>query len=345
MIIKNFSALDIVENQPLKEFNTFGIDAKSRFFASIDSITELKEILATDIAKINPVLILGGGSNILFTTDYPGLIILNKIVGIEIIDETETSATVAAGGGVVWQDLVDFTLDKNLGGIENLSLIPGCLGAAPIQNIGAYGVELKDVLTSLEAIDLSSTQLSTFSNAECDFGYRDSIFKKELKDKFLITKVMLKLSKQPEINTSYGAINDVLQSKGISNPSIRDVSNAVIEIRQSKLPDPSQLGNAGSFFKNPIIDNIDFEGLKLNFPDIPGYVNGNEVKVPAAWLIEQCGWKGKRLGSIGVHEKQPLVLVNYGDGTGQEIKSLAKDIQESVAVKFGIELVPEPRII
>jgi len=338
-------ALKILQNHPLKELNTFGIDATSRYYVSITSSVDLKEVLATDEARDNPTLILGGGSNVLFTEDYPGLIIQNKISGIEIVEEDETSSTVAAGGGVVWQDLVDFALDNNLGGIENLSMIPGSVGAAPIQNIGAYGVELKDVMVSLDAIDLASLKEKTFSNTECVFGYRNSIFKNELKDKYLITNVVLKLSKQTKVNTSYGSINTVLESKGIEKPTIRDVSEAVIEIRQSKLPDPAVLGNAGSFFKNPVIDTIDYEGLKLSFPDIPGYVNGAEVKIPAAWLIDQCGWKGKRFGAIGVHEKQPLVLVNYGGGTGQEIQKLAEDIQVSVADKFGIELEAEPRII
>lgn len=338
-------ALNILIDQSLKELNTFGIDAKSNFFASINSVDDLKEVLITDIAKNNPILILGGGSNVLFTEDYAGLIILNNISGIEIVEENDTSATVAAGGGVIWQELVDFSLDHNLGGIENLSLIPGSVGAAPIQNIGAYGVELKDVMESLEAFDLTSVQSKTFSRTDCAFGYRNSIFKNELKDKYLITKVVLKLAKNPVLNTSYGAINAVLESKGIERPTIQDVSKAVIEIRQSKLPDPAKLGNAGSFFKNPVIDTIDYEGLKLSFPDIPGYVNEKEVKIPAAWLIEKCGWKGKRFGTIGVHENQPLVIVNYGGGTGKEIIKLAKDIQASVAEKFGIELEPEPRVI
>ena len=337
--------MEILENYPLKEFNTFGITVSSRYFVSISSVTQLKEVLATDIAKTNPLLIMGGGSNILFTRQYPGLIIFNQIKGIDIIDEGYEDALISAGGGEIWHTLVEFSLNLNLGGLENLSLIPGSVGAAPIQNIGAYGVELKEVMESLTAIDLATGEEKTFSNAECDFGYRNSVFKKELKDKYLITNVSLRLSKNPILNTSYGAINSLLQEKGINHPTVKDVSNAVIEIRQSKLPDPALLGNAGSFFKNPVVDKIDYEGLKLLFSDIPGYINSEHVKIPAAWLIEQCGWKGQRFGNVGVHNKQPLVLVNYGEGKGEEIKLLAEKIKVSVADKFGIELEAEIRII
>lgn len=337
--------MEIQIDYPLKDLNTFGINVNSRYFVSISSVEQLKKVLVTDIARNNSLLIMGGGSNILFTRKYPGLIILNQIKGIEITDETNDSALISAGGGEVWHDLVNFALSQNLGGIENLSLIPGSVGAAPIQNIGAYGVELKEVMESLSTIELATGEERTFNNTECDFGYRNSVFKKELRDKYLITNVRLRLSKQPKLNTSYGAINSLLEEKGIDNPGIADVSNAVIEIRQSKLPDPAKLGNAGSFFKNPVVDKIDFEGLKLNFSGIPGYINANAVKIPAAWLIEQCGWKGKRFGAVGVHDKQPLVLVNYGNGTGEELKNLAEDIKTSVADKFGIKLEAEPRII
>lgn len=337
--------MEIQIDYPLKDLNTFGINVNSRYFVSISSVEQLKKVLVTDIARNNSLLIMGGGSNILFTRKYPGLIILNQIKGIEITDETNDTALISAGGGEVWHDLVNFALSQNLGGIENLSLIPGSVGAAPIQNIGAYGVELKEVMESLSTIELATGEERTFNNTECDFGYRNSVFKKELRDKYLITNVRLRLSKQPKLNTSYGAINSLLEEKGIDNPGIADVSNAVIEIRQSKLPDPAKLGNAGSFFKNPVVDKIDFEGLKLNFSGIPGYINANAVKIPAAWLIEQCGWKGKRFGAVGVHDKQPLVLVNYGNGTGEELKNLAEDIKTSVADKFGIKLEAEPRII
>lgn len=337
--------MEILQDYPLQNLNTFGIAVNSRYFVSVASLIQLKDVLATDLAKSDPVLIIGGGSNILFTRQYPGLIILNQIKGIEITEEYESEVLISAGGGEVWQDLVDFTLNNNFGGIENLSLIPGSVGAAPIQNIGAYGAELKNVMESLTAIELATGQERTFNNAECDFGYRNSIFKKSLKDKYLITKVNLRLSKQPKLNTSYGVIESLLQQKGIDQPTVRDVSNAVIEIRQSKLPDPTVLGNAGSFFKNPVVDKIDYEGLKLLFSDIPGYINREHVKIPAAWLIEQCGWKGKRFGNVGVHDKQPLVLVNYGNGNGEEIKNLADKIRTSVTDKFGIELEAEIRII
>ena len=337
--------MEILQDYPLQNLNTFGITVSSRYFVSISSINELKEVLATDIAKTNSILIMGGGSNILFTRQYPGLIILNEIKGIETTDESEDYKLISAGGGENWQDLVDFTLNANLGGLENLSLIPGSVGAAPIQNIGAYGAELKDVMESLTAIELATGEERSFSNAECDFGYRNSVFKKELKDKYLINTVRLRLSKKPILNTSYGAINALLEDKGIDQPTVKDISNAVIEIRQSKLPDPTLLGNAGSFFKNPVVDKIDYEGLKLLFSNIPGYINGEQVKIPAAWLIEQCGWKGRRFGHVGVHDKQPLVLVNYGDGKGEEIKNLAEDIKASVADKFGMELEAEIRII
>lgn len=337
--------MEILQDYPLSNLNTFGITVSSRYFVSISSIKQLKEVLATEIAKTNSILIMGGGSNILFTEQYPGLVILNKIMGIEFTDGGEDAALLKVGGGEVWQDLVDFTLKQNLGGLENLSLIPGSVGAAPIQNIGAYGVELKEVMESLTAIELVTGKERIFSNAECDFGYRNSVFKKELKDKYLIANVSLRLSKKPVLNTSYEAINSLLNEKGISKPTVRDVSTAVIEIRQSKLPDPAKLGNAGSFFKNPLVDKIDYEGLKLLFSNIPGYTNGEQVKIPAAWLIEQCGWKGRRFGNVGVHDKQPLVLVNYGDGKGEDIKNLAEDIKVSVADKFGIELEAEIRII
>ena len=305
----------------------------------------MHQVLTSPVAAENETLILGGGSNILFTRDFEGLVIHNNIKGIEIIEEDDTSALVRVASGEVWQDFVEFALDHELGGVENLSLIPGTVGAAPIQNIGAYGVELKEVMVSLEAIEKATGRKQEFTNLECRFGYRDSIFKNELKDQFIITSVLFKLSKNADVNTSYGAINDVLEMKGIANPGIRDVSKAVIEIRQSKLPDPARIGNAGSFFKNPVVDKLDYEGLKTEFPEIPGYPAESTVKIPAAWLIDQCGWKGYTRGNVGVHKNQPLVIVNYGGGTGAEIYDLAMEVRESVANKFGVGLEPEPRII
>ena len=335
--------MNIKENFSLKPFNTFGVEARCRYFVTVESEKDLLQIIEN--YKDEEHLILGGGSNILLTQDYPGLVIHNQFKGIEIESEDDKSVIISVAGGEVWQDLVDYTLSQNWGGIENLSLIPGSVGAAPIQNIGAYGVELKNVLISLDAIDLSTGLRRTFHNEECNFGYRNSVFKNEYKNQFFISSIRLKLLKEPVINTSYGAINSVLESRGIAKPTIQDVSQAVIEIRQSKLPDPKILGNAGSFFKNPVIDAIDFEGLKLEYPEIPGYIDGKTVKVPAAWLIDQCGWKGKRRGKVGVHDKQPLVLVNHEGGSGEDLLNLSKEIQVSVADKFGIELEPEPQII
>ncbi|HHL52673.1 MAG TPA: UDP-N-acetylmuramate dehydrogenase [Flammeovirgaceae bacterium] len=334
--------MEIKENQSLRHLNTFGVEARARYLAELNALDELRDL---DLTAFDSALVLGGGSNILFTRDYPGLVLVNKLQGIEIVEEDEASALVAAASGVVWQDLVDFALQHNLGGIENLSLIPGTVGAAPIQNIGAYGVELKETFERLEAIELASGKQRLFERADCRFGYRDSIFKHEVRDRYLITRVYLRLRKQPAVNTSYGAIEEVLRQQGITYPTIHDVSRAVISIRRSKLPDPAIIGNAGSFFKNPVINKAAFERLKRAYPAMLGYEAGQKVKIPAAWLIEQCGWKGKRQGQVGVHSKQPLVLVNFGGGSGKEIAELARDIQQSVADKFDIVLEPEPRII
>jgi len=337
--------LNILENYSLKDLNSFGIDLRTKFFTAVKDVEDLQEIIKSDIYKINKSLILGGGSNILFTQNFPGLILYNQFLGIEIIEKTKDYSIISVAGGENWHQLVKYTIAQNLGGLENLSLIPGSVGAAPIQNIGAYGVELKEVVEYVFALDVATGEERKFTNAECLFGYRDSVFKNELKDKYFITKVHFKLSKNHQLNITYGAIRSLLEEKNISHPTIKDVSNIVIHIRQSKLPDPAKTGNVGSFFKNPIIDKIDYEGLKLSFTDMPAYINGEEVKIPAAWLIEQCGWKGKRFNNIGVHDKQPLVLLNYGHGTGEEILALAMKIKDSVALKFGIELELEPRIL
>jgi UDP-N-acetylmuramate dehydrogenase len=338
-ILKNLSFFD------LTKYNSFGLAIEAEHFVEVTNVNDLQLALASPLAKENQILILGGGSNILFTKNYKGLVIYNNITGIIIEKEDEDCAYLKAGGGEVWHKLVEFAIRHNLGGIENLSLIPGTVGAAPIQNIGAYGVELKEVLVSLEAIEIKTGIIRNFNNKECEFGYRNSIFKNEFKDKYVITSVLLKLTKNAEVNTSYGAINTVLQEKGIDNPGIKDVSEAVVEIRQSKLPDPREIGNAGSFFKNPVVDLIDYEGLQLTFPEIPGYKLGAFVKIPAAWLIDQSGWKGFRRGNVGVHKNQPLVLVNYGGGTGTELLELAMEIKDDIASKFGVVLEPEPRII
>ena len=316
-------------------------------FTEVNSIDELQSAITSDLFKDNEVLILGGGSNILLTKDFNGLVIKNQITGIEIVHEDEHYVTVKVGGGEIWHQFVLHAIDNNWGGIENLSLIPGTVGAAPMQNIGAYGIEIKEVFESLTAVDLKTGHTKTFNKEACKFGYRESIFKLSAKGQYFIADVTFKLTKSNhQINTSYGAIQDVLKERNIANPTIKDVSDAVISIRKSKLPDPKEIGNSGSFFKNPTIDKIDYEGLKIEFPDIPGYiVSDNEVKVPAGWLIEQCGWKGLKRGEIGVHKNQALVLVNYGGGKGIEIADLSKEIQQSVIDKFGIELTPEVNFI
>lgn len=336
-----------IQNQvSLKSYNTFGIEAMAAYFVEVNTVEEIQNLLATEIHKGRPKLILGGGSNLLFTQDFGGLVIRMNILGKEIIKEDESHCWVKAGAGVNWHQFVLYAIDSGLGGIENLSLIPGTVGAAPMQNIGAYGVEIKDTFVALQAVEISSGKLFTFDRADCRFGYRYSIFKDEAKDKFIIVNVTFKLSKSPEYNVSYGAIEDTIKASGIEDLSLRAVSNAVIHIRQSKLPDPAKIGNAGSFFKNPSVEKEVFDALKARYPAMPGYgLPDGQVKVPAGWLIEQCGWKGKRVGDVGVHEMQALVLVNYGNAQGNEVRKLAFDIQFSVMEKFGIELMPEVNIV
>ncbi|MDX1618663.1 MAG: UDP-N-acetylmuramate dehydrogenase, partial [Balneolaceae bacterium] len=281
-----------------------------------------------------------------FVADYKGLVLHIAIGGIEKIEEDDRHVWIRTGAGENWHRLVRYCVDRGWGGIENLSLIPGTVGAAPIQNIGAYGVELQEVFESLEAINVQNGEAETFSKSRCRFGYRDSIFKRELKGKYVVTRVVLRLSKQPVLNTSYGAIESMLKEKGIEDPDIRDISDIVIEIRESKLPDPAKVGNAGSFFKNPVIDLDRYRQLKREYPSMPGYsLDGNRIKVPAGWLIEEIGWKGKTVGNTGTYRQQALVIVNHGGATGEEILELAQQIKESVAETFGIELVPEVNII
>lgn len=333
---------EIQSNQSLQGFNTFGVDVKAKAFVTIESTSELTEVLKQN--KL-PVFILGEGSNILLTKDLDALVIKNNISGKTITDETEYHAIVRLGAGENWHSAVLWSLQKGLCGLENLSLIPGLVGAAPIQNIGAYGVELKDVFEKLEAVNLATGKLTVFHKEDCAFGYRDSVFKNRLKNQFCITAVYLRLSKTPEINIEYGDIKNTLEEMGISDPAPCDVSNAVIRIRTSKLPDPKVLPNSGSFFKNPEIGRKAFEQLQVRFPDIVFYTLPNEkVKIPAGWLIEQCGWKGKRIGHVGCHAKQALVLVNYGGATGRELLEHAKRVADSVKEKFGIALVPEVNV-
>ncbi len=333
--------MNVKHNISLKEFNTFGIDAKAEHFIAVHSVNELQQVLQNAPKKIR---LLGGGSNILLTDDVDGLLIKNEIKGIEIVKETARKVIVRAGGGEVWQDFVAGCLSRNLGGVENLSLIPGTVGAAPIQNIGAYGVELKDVFEKLEAINLKTHKTRNFSKKTCRFGYRDSIFKREMKGKYAITHVYFKLDKFPKTQTGYGAIQSVLKEKGIQKPSIQDVSQAVIEIRRSKLPDPAQIGNAGSFFKNPVISESEFAQLKSIAPNVVFYIQSDGVKIPAGWLIEQSGWKGKRIGNVGSYAHQALILVNHGGAKGQEVWQLAQQIQTSVFEKFGVRLQPEVNV-
>jgi len=309
-------------------------------------VDQLQTITTTTNFQKIPFLILGGGSNVLFTKDYEGIVLKNNLKGIDILNENQESVWIKAGGGELWHNLVMFCVENNWGGVENLSLIPGTVGAAPMQNIGAYGSEIKETFESLEAVNMQTGKLETFNKEECRFGYRESVFKNEFKGLYFISSVNLKLNKNPVVNTDYGDIKAVLNEWGITLPTLQEVSKAIISIRQSKLPDPAILGNAGSFFKNPVISSAHFEALKQKFPDIKSFPAPNgTIKVPGGWLIEQAGWKGKRIGNIGVHDKQALVLINYGGGTGKDLIQLAHDIIDSVKEKFDITLSPEVNII
>lgn len=335
--------MEIKHKFSLKKFNTFGLPSIAERFVPIFSVNELLELLGAGEKKLR---ILGGGSNILLTGDLEGLIVKNEIDGIAISEVSKNATVIEVGGGVVWHDLVLWAIGNNLGGIENLSLIPGSVGASPIQNIGAYGVELKDVFHSLEAVELSTGKLHQFNSDECQFGYRESFFKKEGKGKFFISKVRFKLTiNHHQLNLEYGAIRQILDEMKIKNPSVQDVSNAVIFIRRSKLPDPKEIGNSGSFFKNPILSENHFGEIKKRFPDVPKYdLPDGKIKIPAGWLIDRAGWKGKRFGDVGCHEKQALVLVNFGNGKGAEVWELAMKIKESIFEKYGIELEPEVNV-
>ena len=327
----------------LKPYNTFGIDVKAASFASFDSIEELSTLLPS--IKTHETLISGGGSNMLFTKDFEGLFVRNCIKGIKEIERTETHVVIEAGAGEVWHDFVMYCVDRGYGGLENLSLIPGCVGASPMQNIGAYGVEIKDTFAYLDAVEISTGEVKRFHLADCAFGYRESVFKRELKNQYVICNVAFTLSLHPTMNTSYGVIEAELQHMGITTPQIKDVSKAVIRIRQSKLPDPKLLGNAGSFFKNPVVSDEVLKSIQSTYERVPSYPAGEgHVKLAAGWLIEQAGWKGKRFGNVGVHELQALVLVNYGGGTGKEIYELSQCIIEDIQEKFGVRLEREVNI-
>lgn len=330
----------------LKPYNTFGIDVKATQFVDISSIEQLKSRILENNNQL-PLFVLSGGSNMLLTKDVDALVLHINTKGIEVINEDDEFVWVKAQAGEIWHDFVLQTIGLNLGGLENLSLIPGKVGSSPIQNIGAYGVEIKDTMHSLEALNLASLEIEAFTNNDCHFGYRESVFKNELKGSYIITSVTFKLKKVPHIlHTSYGAIQQELDAQNIQNPTIKDVSNAVIAIRQSKLPDPKEIGNSGSFFKNPIISKEFYHQLIEQNPEIPHYpVNETEVKVPAGWLIEHSGLKGFRKGDAGVHTKQALVLVNYGNASGQELIDMAHYVQQTVFEKFGIHINPEVNII
>lgn len=336
----------IQENISLQPYNTFGIDVKAKFFCEITTLDDVIDLIKNSLSNYSKHLFIGSGSNILLCNNFDGLVIKNNIVGIEVVKEEETAVWIKAYSGTVWHDLVIHCVANNWYGIENMSLIPGTVGAAPMQNIGAYGAELKDVFIALEAINLKTATTKIFTKEDCQFGYRESIFKKEEKNNYFIFSVTIQLNKNAALNTSYGDIQKILQEKQILEPTIKDVSDAVIFIRQSKLPNPAELGNAGSFFKNPEIALSKAIALKNDFPEMPFYTLPNEqAKIPAAWLIEQCGWKGKKIGNTGNHAKQALVVVNYGNANGNEIWQHALNVQKSVQEKFGITLQPEVNII
>lgn len=338
--------MQIKENFSLRNLNTFGIEVSARYFASFSDIEQARELLSNSLVKQLPILILGGGSNILFTRNFDGIVIKNQLKGITLVNQTDTNYYIKSGAGESWNEFVSYCVENNYAGIENLSLIPGNVGASPMQNIGAYGVEIKDVFYELEALHIKTGEIHKFNLQDCQFGYRESVFKNKQKGEYIITSVTYKLNKTPVFNTSYGAIDKELENMGVKELSISAISQAVCNIRTSKLPNPKEIGNAGSFFKNPIISASLFEKLKQEFPDMPSYPQSlNEVKTAAGWLIERCGWKGRQIGDAGVHKNQALVLVNYNKATGSEIFDLSSKIIADVKGKFGIELEREVNII
>ena len=333
--------MNILENISLKPYNTFGIECIAKRFVTVSSLKELKDVLAIE----KEVFLLSGGSNMLLTKNIDTLVVLLNLKGIIVNDTTTNDVFVTAEAGENWHDFVSWCISQNYGGLENLSLIPGNVGSSPIQNIGADGVEIKDTFHQLEALEIATGKIKVFKNEECHFGYRNSVFKNELKGKYVIINVTFKLTKNSHnLNISYGAIQTELN--GVENPTLQQISDAVVAIRQSKLPDPKEIGNSGSFFKNPVINKEVFDVLQAKYPSIPSYVVSNtEIKIPAGWLIEQSGFKGQRFGDAGVHDKQALVLVNYNNATGKEIYNLAKRIQQAIFEKFTIELEIEVNII
>jgi len=338
--------MDIYENFSLKNYHTFGIEVSCRYFVDVTSVEQLQDLLASPLWKDIPKLILGEGSNVLFSQDFPGLVIKVSLKGIKKTDENAEHIWIEAKAGENWHQLVMHCIQNQWAGIENLSLIPGTVGAAPLQNIGAYGVELRDIFEKLIAIRIQDGKICEFDHAACHFGYRDSIFKNAGKNQYIILSVLLRLNKTPFFHTEYGAIKETLAAMKINELSIQHISQAVIQIRQQKLPDPKKIGNAGSFFKSPVVPLKTFIMIRDKYPKIPYFLaSEGQYKIPAGWLIEQCGWKGHRIGDTGVHQNHALVLVNYGKSSGHEIKQLAEKIQASVKEKFSVNLVPEVNII
>ena len=337
--------MTVQENISLKQYTTFGCNEIARYFTSIPSQDALVEAITWCKEKQIPYFILGTGSNVLFTKPFEGLIIKMEVIGIKKTNETATDVFLSVGAGENWHHFVSYCVQKGWGGIENLSLIPGTVGASPIQNIGAYGVEVQESIESVTALDTQTNQWITLSNSQCAFGYRNSLFKKE-KNRYLITTVQFILKKQHQLRTDYGSIKEILHEKNIKNPSLANLSNAIVQIRTSKLPDPAKLGNAGSFFKNPSVSKTNFEILKTNFPELIAYpISDDTYKLAAGWLIENCGWKGVRKGNVGCYDKQSLVIVNYGQATGKEIYDFSEEIIQSVLTKFNIVLEREVNIL
>ena len=336
---------NILNNYSLKNHNTFGINVEAKYFSTFNSMIELKEILKINLHKKEKFFILGSGSNILLTQDFDGFILHNKIEGICIIENNENDIIVEVGSGVVWHDFVMWSVNQELSGIENLALIPGTVGASPVQNIGAYGMEAKDSITKVHTLEIKNKKVKIFSNKDCEFSYRNSIFKKEKEKKFIITKVEFRLSKEHFNRTEYGAIEEELKKLKLkANPAT--IAKAVIKIRNRKLPNPKVLGNSGSFFKNPVIETSEFNVLKKEFPEMIGYtISNSQTKVAAGWLIDNAGLKGYRKADAGVHKNQALVLVNYGNATGTEIIKLAKEIQQKIKAQYGIIIEPEVSIL
>ncbi|MEE9327527.1 MAG: UDP-N-acetylmuramate dehydrogenase [Cocleimonas sp.] len=336
-------AMEILKNSALKNLNTFGVDVNTTFYSEIHNMDDIAGLINWKNTNKVPMLLLGGGSNLLFKEDYAGLVAKVCLSGKDIAEEDDKHVYVSVAGGENWHDFVRWTVEQGMSGLENLSLIPGTVGAAPIQNIGAYGVELADHFHSLQAVDLESAEVLEYQKSACDFGYRESFFKSQTLDKLLITSVTFALPKKPNWKIDYAGVREILE--GVE-PTAELISNAIIELRQSKLPDPAKIGNAGSFFKNPVLNIEKWQDLKEWNPTIPGYVQeGGDMKTSAAWLIDQCGWKGYRKGDAGVSDKHALVLVNYGNATGAELWAVAQEIMTSVEERFGVLLEAEPRVI